>query len=106
MKAKLNKVIGMHSGLPCRVYVVFFFGSINHKLAHPPRQLLGIFSLLRPHSGALGEGQLGGGTLSKRKLGLSDNNSSIWFHSSMWKYLHNCFHLQTRNDRKKNVHCT
>ena len=47
-----------------------------------------------------------GGGIVKNNFILSDFKSSIWFHSSMCKYLHNCFKLQTRDQRKKNVHDT
>ena len=34
----------------------------------------------------------------QKQLGLSDFMSIVQFHSSMCKYLHNCFHLRTRDD--------
>ena len=58
-----------------------------------------------PHGGTFAKRQPGGGALSKttQSFGLY---GSIWFQSNMCKHLHNCFHLRTRDDRKRNVHGT
>ena len=37
----------------------------------------------------------------QKQLSLSDFKSSIWFHSNRCKYLHKCFHLRTRDDKKR-----
>ena len=81
-------------------------GSINAKPAHPPPGICRafFFLLLLAHGGVIArEGQPGGGALSKTTLTLK---KSIWFHSNMSKYLHNCSQIRTRDDKKKNVHGT
>ena len=69
----------------------------------PPGYLSGIFSLLIPTVGYLTK-QVSPGVTVGGALISSDFKSSNWFHSNMCKYLHNCFHLQIRDHKKKNVH--
>ena len=72
--------------------------------------LSGIFSLLLPHGGG------GGGALpkkvspgvghSQKQISLSDFEKKHIASLQQCQYLHNCFHLQTRDDKKENVHGT
>ena len=45
-----------------------------------------------------------GGGHCQKQLALSDFKSSVWFHSNMCKYLHNCFALA--NERLQKEECT
>ena len=85
-------------------------GSIDSKPAHstPPSPPQGDFlTSPSPQWGIRQRRSSWGGALSKTtQLGPSDFKSSIWFCYKKCKYLHNCFHLRTWDDRKKNVHGT
>ena len=78
-------------------------------IPRPPRpagHLSGIFHFTFPTMGHLPKKVSPGVGYCRKQLGISEIKSSIWFHSNICKYLHNCFHLRTRDDRKKNVHGT
>ena len=82
-------------------------GPINFKRAHPPpppRAFVGhVFTSPSSRWGICKEGQPGSEASSKTTRFSDFNKSSIWLHSNMCTFLHNCFHLRTRNGKKKNV---